>query len=380
MPLTPYMGLLLPDPTVTPGPTYATEEVTAFTTIDSHNHTLGNGAPIPSDALDINNDLPFNDYNATEFRATRFTSQSAALSLPTDVTELYVVNGNLFYNNNLGQPVQITNGAAIDATSIGGIGGDYATSTASVFYTSADGEFTFWSNTNITASIICGPISFSNDTLSAPSITFAPNSGITSDYQLTWPAALPVATEGMTVDPSGNVSFSGGTVPSGAVVMYGGITPPAGWLFCDGTAYLIATYPALAASLFDSGTGNYSYGSPDAGATQFNVPDFRGIFPRGTLNGGPGANDPDASTRGAAAANGNTGNNVGSNQANQVQQHLHNIAIYTSQSLAPPATLVGTGQLTDPTGTGSTGGIISGGGSGNQTNPVNIYINFIIKI
>jgi microcystin-dependent protein len=364
MPLTPYMGLLLPDPTVTPGPTYATEEVTAFTTIDSHNHTEGNGAPIPTLALDIDNDLPFNGYNATEFRAVRFNSQSATLSLPTDITELYVVNGNLFYNNQLGQPVQITNGAAIDATSIGGIGGDYATSTASVFYTAADETFTFWSNTNTTASIAAGPISFANNTLNSPSITFAPSNTIASSYQLTWPGALPTSNAALQISPSGVLSYSaGGNVPTGAVFEYVGLTAPAGYLMLDGTSYLQSAYPALFAIM---GT---AFGSVDS--SHFNVPDMRGMFARGALNGGPSGNDPDSGSRGNSYPGGNTGNAVGSTQGWQIQSHTHVLpANNAGGSGVVPAILYGQNHNTD---------INAGFTGGNQTNPINLYFNYIIK-
>ena len=43
---TPNMGMTLPTPTVTPGPLYATEIVADLTTIDSHDHSPGKGAPI----------------------------------------------------------------------------------------------------------------------------------------------------------------------------------------------------------------------------------------------------------------------------------------------------------------------------------------------
>lgn len=66
--------------------------------------------------------------------------------------------------------------------------------------------------------------------------------------------------------------------PSGSIIAFGGITPPTGYLMCDGTSYLRGTYPALFAVL---GT---NYGSADG--THFNVPDMRGRVPVGTDNAG----------------------------------------------------------------------------------------------
>lgn len=55
--------------------------------------------------------------------------------------------------------------------------------------------------------------------------------------------------------------------PSGAMLDFGGTSAPGGWLLCDGTSYLRATYPALFAAI---GT---AWGSVDG--SHFNVPDFR---------------------------------------------------------------------------------------------------------
>lgn len=208
------MSLLLPIPTSTPGPTYASENNSAFTVIDSHDHTPGKGVPIPSNGININNDLPFNGFNASSLRSTQFRSQSANLSLPTDVSMLYVVNGNLTYNNQLGQPVQITAGATLNASTIGGIGGDYATSTALEFYTSADQTFTFWSNTNVPAKLDSGSITIRPQLTSPPGITINAPVSLAANYLLNLPGALPASPSYLTVDASGNMSLSKTVLPN----------------------------------------------------------------------------------------------------------------------------------------------------------------------
>lgn len=359
MSTTPNMGLLLPDPTITPGPTYASEIDDAFDLVDSHDHTLGKGVPIPTNAININNDLPFNGFNLDTIRASRFNSQSAFLTLPADVNELYVVNGNLVFNNNLGQPVQITEGATLDATSIGGIGGDFGTSTASVFYTSADKTFTFWSNTNTPANIDAGNITIRNTTLNSFGITLAPDPAIASNYELTLPAALPTQTSALEVSPSGVVTYRGGVTPAGGIIMWGGVAAPSGWLLCDGTSYLNTSQPGIFAAI---GT---AYGSADA--THFNVPDFRGIFPRG-VDAGAG-NDPDAAGRGNNYPGGNTGDNVGSFQADIYGSHAHT---YPTVSNTNPSGAAAWGVGRNVTASTDASG-------GNETRPKNLYVNFIIK-
>lgn len=61
--------------------------------------------------------------------------------------------------------------------------------------------------------------------------------------------------------------------PAGVVVQYAGSVAPAGWVFCDGTAYsrTNSVYSRLFAAI------STTYG-PGDGATTFNVPDLRGRF------------------------------------------------------------------------------------------------------
>lgn len=57
-------------------------------------------------------------------------------------------------------------------------------------------------------------------------------------------------------------------IPVGAVMAFGGsVTPPEGFLFCDGTRYLKADYPELYAVIGEVYGGN--------GTTRFDVPDLR---------------------------------------------------------------------------------------------------------
>lgn len=83
------------------------------------------------------------------------------------------------------------------------------------------------------------------------------------------------------------------STPSGAIQMYGGAVAPTGWLLCDGTSYLRATYPSLFTVL------STTYGSADG--THFNVPDMRGRAPIGAGTGtGGGASGTGLPTGGSA--------------------------------------------------------------------------------
>jgi len=62
-------------------------------------------------------------------------------------------------------------------------------------------------------------------------------------------------------------------VPTATLVPFAGSASPTGWLICDGSSLLRATYPALFAAI------GSNFGSVDG--THFNVPDMRGRIPVG---------------------------------------------------------------------------------------------------
>lgn len=102
-----------------------------------------------------------------------------------------------------------------------------------------------------------------------------------------------------------DVNVGPGSVPVGSVIMSANTSTPGGFLYCNGGAVSRTTYSTLYAIIGDS------FGEGD-GSTTFNVPDMRGLFPRGMDDGS--GNDPDAASRAAANTGGNTGDNIGSEQ------------------------------------------------------------------
>jgi len=208
MSTTPYMNLLLPDPTITPGPLYATENNSAFGVIDAHDHTTGKGVKVPTAGININGDLDFGDFNATGFRSLRLTANISPLGTVSDLGCVYRSGIDLWYNDGNGVQIQLTAGGGLNAASIGAIGGDYTTSTASVFYTSASKTFSFTQDTNKAAAMDFGPFTFRRESLSAPGITFQPDVTLVSDYTMTWPGALPASTKLLQSSNTGALSFT----------------------------------------------------------------------------------------------------------------------------------------------------------------------------
>ena len=160
--------------------------------------------------------------------------------------------------------------------------------------------------------------------------------------------------------------------PPGSVMAYMGTTAPPGWFLCDGSAVSRTNYPALWAVIgTTSGAGD--------GSTTFNLPDMRALFLRGASGSRSDAfADPDANTsRTSIFTGGNTGNAVGSYQADQFGSHSHPQYVTTNPGY-------GTGIRMDWNGDGGTygaypQGIDTGSAGGHETRPKNVYVNYIIK-
>jgi len=152
--------------------------------------------------------------------------------------------------------------------------------------------------------------------------------------------------------------------PPGSVMDFAGEAPPTGWLECDGSSLLRASYPALFAAI---GT---LHGAADG--THFNIPDHRGKFKRGWAHGT--ANDPDRTSRTAAAAGGATGDHVGTAQADDFKAHTHNPYLQYHSSTGAGQAVVNAPGVSGPAVFGTTTST-----GGNETRPINAAVMSIIK-
>lgn len=155
MPTTPFMGMNLPAVSSTSGPQWASDLNNALTNqVDDHDHTSGNGVPIPTAGLNINADLEFNSKNAIELRSTRFDNQGSLFSSASDNRSIFVFNGEVYFRDNSGNNVKITNAGAVNVSGSNGIGGDYGgANPASVFYTDATDLYSFTTDPGVFANL-----------------------------------------------------------------------------------------------------------------------------------------------------------------------------------------------------------------------------------
>lgn len=155
-------------------------------------------------------------------------------------------------------------------------------------------------------------------------------------------------------------------VPVGTVNAYAGdkVKMPDGWLECNGDPISRTIY----AKLFNQiGT---IYGSGN-GSTTFNLPDYRGYFLRGWDHGAK--NDPEALLR-TDRGDGVTGDNVGSKQDDQFEQHNHSTVQMIGNN-----NIDGVDSTTTHSGDHHNEPRLTGNKGGKETRPKNINVLYIIK-
>ena len=172
-------------------------------------------------------------------------------------------------------------------------------------------------------------------------------------------------------------------IPTGMITPFGGSSAPTHWLLCDGTEYVIGTYPELYAVI------GLSFGAATAG--YFRTPDLRGRMPLGKDNmGGTSANRVTAAA--ADSVGGFGGDESKVIPVTNLPDHEHDLqgaagAQYYAVRDVPG---IGAGETTAitydaPTGAGqgsalsSSGGVLSGS-LGNAQDVMNPYttVNYII--
>jgi hypothetical protein len=203
---TPYLSLDLPVVSTTLGPEWASLLNAALEVIDDHDHTAGKGRLITSAAININDDLEINSQNVMAAKSYNMADQPAPLAGPTDLRSLYAVLGELYFNDGVGNQIKLTEGGALNAASVGGIGGDYGTSTASVYYNSTSKTFFFDQNVNQRAKLDIGDLTIRETLAGTNGITIKSPTSLAASYALTLPAALPAGNRLLQVSSVGDVT------------------------------------------------------------------------------------------------------------------------------------------------------------------------------
>jgi hypothetical protein len=203
--ISPNMGLIIPTVDTDPGPDWANNLNASLTSVDSHNHSSGQGVQINPTGLNINSDLPFNINNATLLRSARFSPQTSPLSLITDINCLYDSGVDLYFNDGNGNQIRITESGSVAGAS-GTITG-LPSGTAGASYSS--GVFSFNATSSIFANLNIASLLLSNNVSSSKQLTLQPPNSMTSNYAITLPAPSSAGqTAILTYDTSNNIGSS----------------------------------------------------------------------------------------------------------------------------------------------------------------------------
>lgn len=188
------MSLPIPIVGVETGPLYASDLNNSLLIVDAHNHSSGSGVQINPAGLNINTDLTFSGNNATNLRSIRLTPSTVAD--PADIGCVFENNvGDLWYNNSIGQQVQITSGNAVAVSGAIGFSG-LPSGTASAAYIAGSGTFQFQQATSVGANLDVASIAIrypgSYPTPAGDFIQLQAPNTLASGYSITLPA-LPAA-------------------------------------------------------------------------------------------------------------------------------------------------------------------------------------------
>ncbi len=156
-------------------------------------------------------------------------------------------------------------------------------------------------------------------------------------------------------------AFSTASGNVGEIVAWPHDDVPDGFLDCNGQSVNAVTFSKLFAII------GYMYGGSGA---NFNLPDLRGSFIRGTANGS--GNDPDRLAR-TDRGDGAVGDLVGTKQGDTFQAHVHDLSGGGTDDDGGPRPPGGTSADT-----GSLNGAIKSTG-GSETRPLNVNMNYIIR-
>lgn len=193
----PNMSLIIPNVSQELGPAYAQDVNSSLGTLDSHNHSPGNGVQITPAGLNINTDLPFLSNNATRLRSARFTlypNIGAFGATASDVACLLAVGVDLYYIDGSGNQIQITKSGFVNSGA-GSISGLSGFPNASASYNGGTGTFV-WdqgisqaANMDAATLIIRYPGSY--PTPSGNYIALQAPTTLATGYALTYPNTLP---------------------------------------------------------------------------------------------------------------------------------------------------------------------------------------------
>lgn len=203
--ISPNMSLIIPTPGQEPGPNYATDLASSLSIIDGHNHSPGSGSIINTNGIVINADFALNNFNLTLVKTVNFSAQLSSLpGVSPNLGCIYVAGNELYYNDEVGNVVKITNVGSVNsgAGSISGL----PSGTASASYSAGSKTFIWQSSTLTAANLDAGSVILREVAASAKGVKLSSPLSLAADYELFFPGSLPASSKILTLDNAGNIA------------------------------------------------------------------------------------------------------------------------------------------------------------------------------
>lgn len=209
--VSPNMGLTIPGVGTELGPQYATDINDDLNTLDSHDHSPGNGVQVTPSGLNINSALTLNN---NVLKNANSLNLVPLLSSPALNGSVYESGVDLYYLDGSGNQIRLTQGGSIVGTA-GSIGG-LPSGTASVFF--ASNTYVFQAATNTAANLDAASIILRDNTVSSNGLTLAPPNAMAANYEIVLPS-LPSQTTLLTLDTSGNIGSASNPTITGTLTV-----------------------------------------------------------------------------------------------------------------------------------------------------------------
>lgn len=220
MPTLPNMGLVTPTLNGDSG-TWDDKINACFGLIDAHDHTPGKGPRIRSAALEINADVSWSGWAVTAVGQVNFQSVETL----ADGDQILFVDENdheLYWRTNAGINVQLTSGASINTSLVGGIVGDYSSVGAEVSYSDAEEIYTFQDQDAKWSHIAAGNVRMlQHGTTETVYVELAAPNALAAPYTATFPVALPGAQVLVQIDAAGQMVFSNTILADASITLSG---------------------------------------------------------------------------------------------------------------------------------------------------------------
>lgn len=168
----------------TAGTTYATNINDALTAIVD----ACEAGVSTSVGLTVDSDVDFDGNGITDASHLGLTNQA---SQPATAGFAYIYNNEWYLNDGLGNDVRITLNGALDASSVGGIGGDYGGGNpAAVSFNDANSKYTFTTDPGVYAALEFGTARHIAAT-SGNAVTVKAPDTLAGAYTAIWPPTIP---------------------------------------------------------------------------------------------------------------------------------------------------------------------------------------------